>query len=159
MTWFAFQGLNSGKAINLAGVQEKTATAEGFHGYATEAQAEANPNSVNIITQGFADLFITDYSAAVKEGAQPGGPNNITTAGGAANAAVQGATGVSFSSIQNALSAFYTELTNVKMWRSLGWLALGLVLMFTGIGLWIGPAAARSGPVEVLGNVARRAYG
>ena len=90
MTWFAFQGLNSGKAVNLAGAQEKTATSEGFHGYATEAQAEANPNSVNILTRGFADLWISDYNAAVKEGAQPGGPNNITTPGGAANAAVQG---------------------------------------------------------------------
>lgn len=75
MTWFAFQGKNGGKAIDLAGVQEKIAVSFGFHGYATEAQAEAKPNAVNVLTGGEADLLIADYNAALSTQSQPGGKN------------------------------------------------------------------------------------
>lgn len=47
-----------------------------------------------------------------------------------------------FSSIQNALTAFYDVVTNGKMWRSLGWVALGVVLMLLGLAMWIGPKVA-----------------
>ena len=65
--------------------------------------------------------------------------------------AINDATGgalTSFSSVANALSAFYAEVTNGKMWRSLGWLLLGVILMFAGILMLIGrrsPAAAATG--------------
>lgn len=58
-----------------------------------------------------------------------------------------------FSSAANALSGFYTVITNGKMWRSLGWLLLGIVLMFTGIAMFIGPSASRMSPL----GAARRA--
>jgi len=132
VTWYAFNGYAD---MSLAGSQEKQATAMGFHGYATKAQADANPNSVNILQKPLLNLLETDYAAAVKEGAQPGGPNDITTPGGAANAAAQGAGLPSFTSIQNALSGFYDVLTNGKMWRSLGWLLLGVLLMIAGVAL------------------------
>jgi len=61
--------------VDLAGTQEKQAVVEGFHGYATEAEAEAHPNSVNFLTRVFADAWIADYNAALKEKAQPGGAN------------------------------------------------------------------------------------
>lgn len=64
-----------------------------------------------------------------------------------------------FSDVAHALSAFYDVLTNGKMWRSLGWLLLGVLLMITGIGLLIGPAAARRSPLGVAAGFARRAYG
>jgi len=60
--------------------------------------------------------------------------------------AAAAATGGSFSSIQNALSGFYDKLTDGKMWRSLGWLLLGIVIMLLGVLLWIGPSAARRSP-------------
>jgi hypothetical protein len=50
---------------------------------------------------------------------------------------VQQLTGVSFGSIEQALTAFYDVLTNGKMWRSLGWLVLGIVLMVAGLGWWL----------------------
>jgi hypothetical protein len=40
-----------------------------------------------------------------------------------------------FADTAHALSAFYDKLTDYKMWRSLGWLALGLVLMIAGVAL------------------------
>lgn len=54
--------------------------------------------------------------------------------------AFQQITGVNpnvFSSIQNALTAFYDAVTNGKMWRSLGWLILGVLLMIMGVALWL----------------------
>jgi len=60
-----------------------------------------------------------------------------------------------FSSIQNALSAFYDKLTDGKMWRSLGWMLLGVVLMIIGVALWIGPSALRKSPL----GIARQALG
>ncbi len=35
------------------------------------------------------------------------------------------------------IEAFFKVLTNFKMWRSLGWLVLGLILMLAGILLWL----------------------
>lgn len=42
-----------------------------------------------------------------------------------------------FSSIEQALSTFYDALTNYRMWRSLGWLALGVFMIFAGMFLWL----------------------
>lgn len=75
MTWFAFKGYNDGKAIDIAGVQEKEAVSLGFHGYATEPQAEANPNSVSFLVSWFVNGIIADYHTAVAQQSQPGGKN------------------------------------------------------------------------------------
>lgn len=64
----------------------------------------------------------------------PGEVQQIT--GGGQGPAANGA-GINFSSVQNALTAFYRAVTNGKMWRSLGWLLLGLVLIIMGAALWI----------------------
>jgi uncharacterized membrane protein YedE/YeeE len=55
----------------------------------------------------------------------------LSAAGGVANAA-SGAGGIA-----DALSAFFAAVTDVYMWRSLGWLALGIVLLFAGAALWL----------------------
>jgi hypothetical protein len=153
MTWFAFQGLNGGKAIDIAGVQEKDAVAWGFHGYATEAQAEAKPNSVNIATRIAADLLIADYHTAVSQGAQPGGPN-------ASNPIAAGATGIvnstgitkQISSVTDAIASIWDKLKDGKMWRSLGWLLMGVLLIIFGLVLWVGPTAFKFTPAgKVLG--------
>ena len=54
--------------------------------------------------------------------------------------ALQQITGINpnvFSSVQNALTGFYDKLTDGKMWRSLGWIILGVLLMFIGISLYL----------------------
>jgi hypothetical protein len=60
-----------------------------------------------------------------------------------------------FADVASALSAFYDKLTDGKMWRSLGWLLLGIALILAGVLMWIGPSAARQSPIgmarEVLG--------
>lgn len=71
MTWFAFQG--SRADMNLSGVLEKQAIALGFHGYATQAQADANKNSVNVIQGPELDALEDSYSLG-------GGSGGITGA-------------------------------------------------------------------------------
>jgi hypothetical protein len=154
MTWFAFQGLNGGQAIDLAGTQEKQAVAEGFHGYATQAQAQANPNSVNVITRTLADTWIADYHAAVAEQAQPGGANaNILNPVTAVKAGATGvATEVGNLTGLNALGSFFGG-------SSAGWLlrtaeiALGLLLIAVGVAKLTNSVPAATAIAKKLGAV------
>jgi hypothetical protein len=48
----------------------------------------------------------------------------------------------------DAIKVGVAELSDGDMWRSLGWLALGLVLMFVGLRMWLGkPALPKPPPV------------
>jgi hypothetical protein len=134
VTWFAFQGLNSGKAINLAGLQEKEATAEGFHGYSTQAQAQAHPNAINPITEVIADALIADYNDAVTEGAQPGGPNNILTPsglGGAITSAAESESGV---------GSIINFIKQGSIWIRAAEILLGVVILYAGVKSIVTPA-------------------
>lgn len=71
MTWFSFQG--NRRDMNLSGVLEKQAAALGFHGYATQSQADANKNSVNLIQAPELDAIENSYSIG-------GGSGGITGA-------------------------------------------------------------------------------
>jgi len=73
MTWFAFKGYGT---IDIAGVQEKQAVGLGFHGYDTQSQAEAHPNSVNLLQKAFVNLAEADYKQALSQQSQPGGKNS-----------------------------------------------------------------------------------
>lgn len=75
------------------------------------------------------------------------------TAGGQPSAAAGG--GINFSSIQNALTAFYDKVTDGKMWRSLGWLLLGILLIIAGLILWIGPTAFKASPIGRVATLGR----
>lgn len=70
-------------------------------------------------------------------GIQPGSTAPATAAGNA----VGGVSGA-----EKTLSAIWTNLRDYKMWRSIGWLALGLVLMLLGVSWWLGPSGAMGVP-------------
>ena len=40
------------------------------------------------------------------------------------------------------LEAFYQVITDGKLWRSLGWVLLGVILIMAGVYLWIAPGVA-----------------
>jgi hypothetical protein len=44
----------------------------------------------------------------------------------------------------------WDTLTDGRMWRSLGWLVLGIILMLLGAAWWIGPSAQRASPVGLI---------
>lgn len=132
MTWFAFKGYNNGKAVDIAGSQEKEAAGFGFHGYNSEAEAEAKPNSVNFLTSWFVNAIIADYHAAVKEQAQPGGKNaNILNPGTALKA------GESY--VANSIPGvaqigdFFDRLSQGNTWIRVGEVILGIFLIMSGV--------------------------
>lgn len=126
MTWYAFKGLNGGKAIDIAGYDEKVATAFGFHGYGTESQAEQNLNSVNPLTQWQADLLIADAKAAQKELAGPGQPNASNPAGAIAQAA---SSDLGLGNVDK----FFSGLTSKATWIRVLEIGLGGILMAVGL--------------------------
>jgi hypothetical protein len=74
-------------------------------------------------------------------GIQPGSTAPATAVGNA----VGGASGSA-----QAITAIWTNLRDGKMWRSLGWLLLGIILMLLGALWWIGPSASRASPAGVI---------
>lgn len=59
------------------------------------------------------------------------------------------------SSVTNALSTIYDNFTDVKMWRSLGWLLLGILLIISGLALWLGPTAFKASPIGRVATLGR----
>ena len=78
-----------------------------------------------------------------------GGSANVTQAAGPATATAPGQL-VSEAPYLATIAGIWTELRNGKMWRSLGWLLLGILLMFLGVAWWIGPSAARRSPAGIV---------
>ena len=94
-----------------------------------------------------------DIVAVVQAAGGQGGTTQQAQAaasGGSAVSAVGGALSNAGSAAE-ALTAFFAYLTNVAMWRSLGWLLLGVALMILGLALFLkgevspGAAAALAG--------------
>lgn len=88
------------------------------------------------------------------QGAAGGGPGIITSGGAGVTTPQQLATEVPGIHVAEAI---WTQLTNAKMWKSLGWLLLGIVLMLAGVLLWIGPSAARRSPIGMAADAGRAA--
>jgi hypothetical protein len=74
-----------------------------------------------------------------------GGESNITNPSGPVAGTVAGA--VQAGGFITVIEGIWAGLTDGKMWRSLGWLLLGIVLMLLAVGWWIGPSAARRSPL------------
>jgi len=138
MTWF--YNSNSGELVSESGVNEigfqlALHTGTGWH--------ELNIPAGDTFAQAAAYVAKTSPGTPAPTQSASQGAKNVT-----ASYAAQ-ATGGSFSSVQNALSGFYDKVTDGKMWRSLGWLLLGIALMIAGVALWIGPSAARRSPIGI----------
>jgi hypothetical protein len=119
VTWFAFKG---SPTINLAGAQEKLAVSLGFHGYSTQAEAAAHPNSVNVLQQTYVNILELDYRQAVSAGQQPGGPNaNLANPASDLSA---GLTGV------NAVGSFFNRLTGKNLWLRVAEFGIGGMLVY-----------------------------
>jgi hypothetical protein len=49
-------------------------------------------------------------------------------------------------------TAIWSDVADGRMWRSVGWIILGIVLMLLGVAWWIGPSASRANPAGVIGR-------
>lgn len=99
----------------------------------TQAQAQARAGSVTEVS-GQQNLFGPyDTKAGAEQAVKGKGPDPVTapTPGGGSNPLAP------FADTAHALTAFYAVITNGKLWRSLGWLLLGILLMLAGLGWWL----------------------
>jgi len=133
MTWFAFSGLNNNKAVNLSGLDEKIATADGFHGYSTEAQAEANPNTLNPLTKVEAEAFIPGTFANNPAGSVAGAAGNAV-AGGVSTA------------IDSAFSGLISGAESPNFWLR----ALEAILGIALIGVSLAKLSGQNNPVTTI---------
>ena len=93
MSWYAFHGYNNNHAIDASAFDGAELNALGMHGYPTQAQAEAKPNSVNFLQTAVVNAAIDDYNNA--RDISPTVANNPTNpASGAVAAAKGGSTAV-----------------------------------------------------------------
>jgi hypothetical protein len=54
------------------------------------------------------------------------------------------------------IAAIWANLRDGKLWRSVGWLLLGIILMLLGVSWWIGPSAERMSPLDLAAGAGRR---
>lgn len=76
-----------------------------------------------------------------------GGESNVENTAGPATATVPSIPGLG--GLVTVIEGIWAGLTDGKMWRSLGWILLGIVLMLLGVGWWIGPSAERASPIAL----------
>lgn len=74
MTWFAFKGYNT---VDLTGLNEKEAVLFGFHGYSTEAQANAHPNTVNDANKAIVNILGLQQNISNLGNTATGGLSNL----------------------------------------------------------------------------------
>lgn len=115
---------------------------EYFQGTQAQAQARASQAAEVSSQQNLFGPY--DTKADAQQAVQGKGANPVTAPTPGGGPVLPNP----FTDVAHALSAFYDVLTNGKMWRSLGWLLLGVILMFSGIFMLIGkrsPAARLAG--------------
>jgi hypothetical protein len=92
----------------------------------------------------------TEAQAAAE--AQKEFPTGVTPTTSVTQGVENQAGAASFTDTAHALAAIYDKLTDGKMWRSLGWLALGVLLMITGVALLLKGSIATE-----IGSIAKAA--
>jgi hypothetical protein len=99
---------------------------------------------------GIVSKYYTEAWAAATGGAVSNASGDVGSTVSTAKAAVAAGAGE-----VTTIQAIWAQLTNAKMWKSLGWLLLGIVLMAGGVLLWIGPSAERRSPIGLAAGAAR----
>ena len=117
MTWFVVKWDGQTYAEDLTGAAEKTLVALGIHGYATEAEAEAHPQTMNDIQASLGGAnALAGVSGSATNIATPGG---VVTGGATTAAAATTALGW--------LQSIFTRANAIRLAE--GVLGLALVLV------------------------------
>jgi hypothetical protein len=119
MTWYDIKWDGQTYVENLSGAAEKTLTGLGIHGYATQAEAEANPQTMNDVQAALGGAqALAGYS---------GSSTNIPTPGGVAIGA--GATASTAANAIPGLSQFFNALTQINTWIRVAKVIIGGTLL------------------------------
>lgn len=123
-------------------------------------QRQSNPVAAGLLqAAGFQGPMTWEQAQGVLDLAKKVQQTGAAPITGTAGEAVTGQTGALPNPLAalGSLEAFYKLVTDGKLWRSLGWLLLGIALMLLGVLLWIGPSAARRSPAGIAAQTARNA--
>jgi len=109
-------------------------------------QRQSNPVAAGILQaagyQGPMTWAQAQTVIGLNKKVQQTGAAPITGTAGEAATGQTGSLPNPLAGIAGSLEAFFGAVTDGKLWRSLGWALLGIILMITGIWLWLAPAAA-----------------
>jgi hypothetical protein len=126
MTWYDIRWNGQTYLENLSGADEKTLTALGIHGYATEAEAEANPQTMNDLQAALGGAqVLAGYSGSATNIPTPG--SVATGAGSAASTASNTLSGL------DAIGAFFNKLGEANTWLRIIKVVIGGVLVISGL--------------------------
>jgi hypothetical protein len=150
-TWYAFKGYNNNKAVNVSQFDIAELTALGFHGYLTQAQAEAKPNSVPGFPNPLAVVAIPVVNAAINDA---NNARDVASApGNAANAAASAAAGA----VPDVAGSLINFIKQGTIWERVVEVAIGGILLYIGLKAMTG-VNIPSGPSTVT-KVAKKAVG
>lgn len=146
MPWFVVLSVpaNDPNGIITASVVEYP-TEAAFTKATNIIPAKSGPNQDEFTTKAAAQAAANAYNG------KPASQKNLGSPGPApAGASAVNTPGFTlpnpFGDVASALSAFYAQVTKASMWKSLGWVLLGILIMLIGILLWTGPGALKASP-------------
>lgn len=152
MAWYAFHGYNNGHAIVASAFDGAELNALGMHGYPTQADAEAKPNSVNFLDSAIVNAAIDDYNNA--RDLSPTVANDPTNPAAAAAAAAAGATTAAKKAAQGAtyglsdIGKFFANAGSRELWTRIAEGVIGVMLIIV--------VVARVGEGTPVGKLAKK---
>jgi hypothetical protein len=126
-TWYAFKGYNNNKAVNVSQFDMAELMPLGFHGYATEAEADAKPNSVPHFPNPVAALAIPIVNAAINDA------NNARDVSSAPSNAAGAAAGVAVGAVPDVTSGIINFIKQGSIWERVVEVAIGGMLLYVGL--------------------------
>lgn len=118
MSWYAFKGYNNNQAINASGFDSIELNALGMHGYPTQKEAQAKPNSVNIFQATIVNAAIDDANNARDVASAPG------NAAKAVASQIPGA-----GSIDDVIN----WIKQPALWTRIGEILAGVIILYVGL--------------------------
>lgn len=85
MFWIAVQGFDNNQAISLGVAEQYEAELYGIHGYPTQAEAEAKPNTVNALNRVQVEAWFANAEGVGLGGAVAAGAKKAASAAGLNN--------------------------------------------------------------------------
>lgn len=131
MSWYAFKGYNNGKPIAASAFDGAELDALGMHGYATATQAQAHPNSVNLLQKVVVNAAIDDYNNA--RDISPTQANNPSNPAAPVQAAANTATKAVESLGSGTVDDVINFLKQSNIWERGAEIVAGLILLYVGV--------------------------
>jgi hypothetical protein len=114
------------------------------HSFFQGAQSQAAAEALKIVDGSVAGPYASQAAAqqAVSSGSVKSPPSTAQASNSPSLGNVPGAGAVTndlsaLGDVAAAMKSFYSAVTDGKMWRSVAWILLGLILMVNGILLWL----------------------